>query len=380
MVATPEQQQPGRAPGVRAYQLGRPFGVPILVSPSWLLFLGFVTIQSAPRVGDAIPGIGGARYVVAFAFGIFLGLSVLAHEIGHCWVARRFGVPIERISLSFLAGHSAFGREPETPGRMFAVAAAGPTVNILISVAAWAAFIALPGATVGSVLAAGLAGANVLVGLFNLLPGLPLDGGQLLRALIWRISGSQRSGTVGAAWAGRMIAIVTGIFGIAMLSRPSNQGQFGGLWALLVAGVIWIGSTAVLSQQVLRDRLPAISARTLARRALPVAADLPLAEAVRRAQESQARGLIIVDGLGRPTGVVNEAAVTATPIERRPWVSVGSVSRGITAPQLLPVQLEGEQLLKQLQAAPATEYVVVEPDGQIYGVLAASDVATALRG
>ena len=229
-------------------------------------------------------------------------------------------------------------------------------------------------------LAAGLAGANGLVGLFNLLPGLPLDGGQLLRALIWRISGNPRSGTVGAAWAGRGIAIVTGVFGIAMLARPSNQGQFGGLWALLVAGVIWIGSTTVLRQQVLRDRLPAISARTLARRALPVAADLPLAEAVRRAQESQARGLIIVDGLGRPTGVVNEAAVTATPIERRPWVSVGSVSRGISAPQLLPVQLEGEQLLKQLQAAPATEYVVVEPDGQIYGVLAASDVATALRG
>jgi CBS domain containing-hemolysin-like protein len=107
---------------------------------------------------------------------------------------------------------------------------------------------------------------------------------------------------------------------------------------------------------------------------------VPLGEAVRRAQEQHARALFIVDSAGRPTGVVSEAAVTATPADRRPWVSASSVSRQVNPAEFVSAQLTGEDLLRSLQRVPATEYLVVEADGAVYGVLAATDVAQALRG
>jgi len=360
-------------------RLGSLFGAPIYVAPSWLIFLGWVTIAFAPLVGDNVEGIGSARYAVSLTFGVFLGLSVLAHEIGHCALARAFDVPVQRVVLTWLAGHSAFEREPTTPRRMVLVAVAGPAVNLILAVIAWFAYRSLPDGTVAWVLTAALAWTNGLVGLYNLLPGLPLDGGQVLRATVWAVTKNQRTGTVGAAWAGRVLGIATGVVGLILASRRSGANQSEGLWMLLIAAMMVISSTAVLRQQALRDRLPALTARRLTRHALSVEADLPLSEAVRRAQEANARALVVVDGYGRPTGVVNEAAVTATPLERRPWISTGAMSRGVAAADFVPAHLAGEDLLKQLQEMPAAEYLVVEPDGSLLGVLTASDVAAALQ-
>jgi Zn-dependent protease len=360
--------------------LGRPFGVPIYISASWLLFVAFITVEFAPTVASAVPGIGTARFAVAAAFGVFLGVSVLAHEVAHCVVARLYRIPIERISLSFLAGHSTLAREPETPARSAAVAVAGPATNLVIGVGAFFAYTRLPDGSIALVLAAGLAYSNLLVGVYNLLPGLPLDGGQLLRAALWRITHNQRTGTVGAAWAGRVIAACTAVLGFYLVSTRRTDAQFSALWALLIAAMLWVSSTQVLRQQALRDRLPGISARALSRSSISVLADLPLAEAVRRAQEAHAQGIVIVDGEGRPTGVVREAAVTAMPAPRRPWVSTGSVARHVSTAELINASWSGEELLARLQVAAASEYVVVDPAGAVYGVLAAADVARALSG
>ena len=379
-MAAPENEQSKRLVGGQGLLLGRPFGVPIFVSPSWLLFLAFITVWFAPVVDNAVPGIGSARFAVAAAFGFFLGLSVLAHEIAHCAVARALSIPIERISLSFLAGHSALAEEPQTPGKAALISAAGPISNLVIAAAAGLAFHFLPDGGIGSILTAGLTWSNALVGLFNLLPGLPLDGGQLLKAAIWRVSGNARSGTVGAAWAGRVVAVGTAVASVALMPSHSTDSQISAFWGLLVAATLWVNSTSVLRQQAARDRLPGVTARALSRSAICVTADLPLAEAVRRAQEVYARGIVIVDDRGRPTAVVKEAAVNAVPAVRRPWVTVGSVARHVSAEELIDVELSGEALLAQLRAAPGAEFVVVQPDGSIYGVLVGADVVNALSG
>ncbi len=201
------------------------------------------------------------------------------------------------------------------------------------------------------------------MGVYNVLPGLPLDGGQLLRALIWRITGSVRTGTIGAAWAGRVIAVCTAVGGVALAGAHPSSSAISTLWAFVIAATIWVSSTQVLRQQALRDRLPGISARALSRSSISVSADLPLAEAVRRAQEAHAQGIVIVDDDGRPTGVVKEAAVTAMPAPRRPWVSTGSVARHVSAVELIDASWSGEELLAKLQRAAASEYVVVDPAG-----------------
>jgi CBS domain-containing protein len=126
------------------------------------------------------------------------------------------------------------------------------------------------------------------------------------------------------------------------------------------------------------DRLPRLRAGAMARRAVSVPYEMPLAEALRRLAAHQAGGIVVVDGSGRPDAVVNEGAVSATPEQRRPWVSVGSVARSIADGLLLDAGLSGKDILTVIQEHPATEYVVVDAEGGLVGVLAAADVARVL--
>jgi predicted transcriptional regulator len=129
----------------------------------------------------------------------------------------------------------------------------------------------------------------------------------------------------------------------------------------------------------LRRNLPSLAARDLARRTLAVPDDLPLAEAVRRAREAEAGSIVTVTSSGRPVGVVNEAALMATPEDRRPWVAVSTVARTLEDGLSLPAALRGEELIVAITRTPAAEYVLVEEDGSIFGVLSTADVDRAFR-
>jgi hypothetical protein len=226
----------------------------------------------------------------------------------------------------------------------------------------------------------GLAGANLIVGVLNLVPGLPLDGGRVLKAIVWGATGDMLKGTVVAAWTGRMTAIAA--LAWPLLQEPvlgTTPDIFDVLLAAMVAMFLWSAASAALASARARGSLPALVARRLARRALAVPDDLPLAEAIRRAREAQAGSLITVTGSGRPIGLVSEAALVATPEERRPWVAVSTVARTIEPGMSLSAGIEGEHLVRAMADKPAHEYLLVEDDGTVYGVLAAVDVERAFR-
>jgi CBS domain-containing protein len=150
------------------------------------------------------------------------------------------------------------------------------------------------------------------------------------------------------------------------------------VWGGLLASFIWLGASQALQTAQVQQRIPGLSARRLTRRAIPVTADVPLAEALRRAREAGARGLVVVGGDGTPTGLVNEAAVMATPENRRPWVPVGDLSRRLQPEMVVTADLSGEALVAAITRLPSSEYLVVEPTGEVYGVLAAADVERAV--
>jgi CBS-domain-containing membrane protein len=153
-----------------------------------------------------------------------------------------------------------------------------------------------------------------------------------------------------------------------------------GLWLAFIAVFMWMQAGQAISAARVRERLPAISARALARRAIPVPASTPLSEAIRRADAAQARALVVIDHDSNPVALVNEDAVIATPEQRRPWIEIGSMARAIGPGMILPADLSGIELIEAVRRAPATEYLLVEPSGQIYGVLTAADLDHAFAG
>ena len=226
----------------------------------------------------------------------------------------------------------------------------------------------------------GLAGANLIVGALNLVPGLPLDGGRVLKAGVWGLTGNRLRGVVAAAWGGRVVALLVVLWPIAaeqVFGTPPSVIDF--MLAFIIGLFLWNGATQELVGARFRSRMPALVARDLARRTLSVPGDLPLAEAIRRAQEAGAGGIVTVTTDGQPVGVVNEAALLATPEERRPWVAVSTVARSVDDGLALPATIHGEELVRAISTTPASEYVLLEADGQIYGVLATTDVDRAFR-
>ncbi|HUD76327.1 MAG TPA: site-2 protease family protein [Streptosporangiaceae bacterium] len=377
----PGQAQRGRTDSRLGIVIARPLGIPVFVSPYWFLVAAVLVVLYSNS--NTLPGtVQGsvARYLVAVAFVVLLYLSVLVHELSHCVVAISFKLPVRRILLYPLGGYSEIEQEPQTPGREFLVSAAGPAMSLLLAgiglgVDALFSFHGIP-----RVLLDRLILANAVVGVFNLLPGLPLDGGRVLRAGLWKLTGKSGYSTELAAWAGRVIALV-----LVALVLVSPEGEFGlvsgyGIWLVAVAAFMWMSAGQALRSARVRERLPAIKARALARRAIPIPPSLPLAEAIRRADLAQARALVVVDHDAKPIAIVNEGAVIATPEQRRPWIDAGSLARTLDPDMILSADLSGMDLIEAVRKAPASEYLLVEPSGQVYGVLAASDLDQAFAG
>lgn len=364
--------------------MGRPFGVPVYVAPSWFVVAALITWVFGGQLDRVLPELGGARYLVALFFAIAFYASVLVHELAHTVAALRYKLPVRRIQLQFFGGVSEIEKESETPGREFVLAFVGPLLSLVLGGVFYIPLQFVEAGTVPGVLLAGLMISNLIVAAFNLLPGLPLDGGRMLRAVVWKITGKPMSGTVAAAWVGRGLA-VTVLIGLPLLTHTGALGNAAGevsgvetvtdaLLAAILAGIIWTGAGNSLRMARLREHLPDLRARTLTRRAVPVESATPLSEALRRANEAGARALVVVDGQGSPKGVVREAAIAGVPEHRRPWVAVSGLAQDLTEGMKVPAELAGEALLDRLKATPATEYLVVEDTGEIYGVLSTADV------
>jgi Zn-dependent protease len=367
--------------------MGRPFGVPVYVAPSWFLVAALITWVFGGQLERVLPDLGVARYLVSLFFAVAFYASVLVHELAHTVAALRFKLPVRRIQLQFFGGVSEIEKESETPGREFVLAFVGPLLSLILAGVFYLGLYVVEPGTVPGVLVAGLMISNLIVAAFNLLPGLPLDGGRMLRAVVWKISGKPMTGTVAAAWVGRALAVCV-LVGLPLLTQSGALGNAtedlsgfntvtDALLAAILAAIIWTGAGNSLRMARLREHLPDLCARTLTRRAVPVESQTPLSEALRRANDVGARALVVVDGRGDPIAVVREAAIVGIPEHRRPWVAVGGLAQPLKDGMRVPAELAGEELLDHLRATPATEYLVVEETGEIYGVLSTADVEKA---
>ncbi|GHD20398.1 peptidase M50 [Nocardiopsis kunsanensis] len=360
--------------------LFRPFGIPVHVTASWLVVAALITLV----YGQLVEGrlfLGAGSYVLAFVFAVLLYASVLVHELAHSVVARAYGLPVRRIVLYVLGGVSEIEREAPTPGREFWIAFAGPALSLLLALGFFGLSLLADPYSVPGELLFQLWLANMLVGAFNLLPGLPLDGGRLLRAGVWKLTGRPLTGSVAAAWGGRCLALFVAALPLLVAwSAGGSPSPWALVWGLVLGGFMWMGAGEALRTARVRARVPGLRARNLARPSVLVGADTPLAEAERRAEQENAEAIVVVDSADLPVSIVHPSAAEAITPGRRAWVPVSSLARAVSGNSVVRADLEGEELLTALTSHPRSEYLVADAEGAVLGVLRAGDVNDAMAG
>jgi Zn-dependent protease len=360
-------------------RLGKFRGVPVLIAPSWALIGLLLTLVYGPLINQTVDRISSSSaYLAAFGFSLLFGLCVLAHELGHTTISLALGHPVRRVVLFLLGGVSEIEGEPERARDEMLIAIAGPAVSAAISAAAWLGYRATPDGSLSHVLLALLFWSNLVVAGFNLLPGLPLDGGRLVRAAAWGFGATPLTATKVAAWSGRVLAVLVGLSGFAV---------YDGGWAApatvlsVVMGVyLWAGATQSLRYADLYSRLHDVTVAGLLRKGVLLPSDVSVAEALRRAWDGEARGVVLVDSGDHPSAIVEEARMGAIPPERRPWTQAAEVARPLEPGLILPLELGGHALLNRMRETPAHEYLVIDAAGAPAGIVSTIDFARQLQG
>jgi Zn-dependent protease/CBS domain-containing protein len=379
-VSEEQPQNPRRGSFGGGVPAGRVLGVPLVISPFWFVIVALLTVGYAGFIRDQAPSISrGESYGVSLGFVLLLYASVLLHEMSHVAVAQALGMKVQRVVLQLLGGVSEITEErPGTPRREYLVAIAGPMTSLFLAAVGFGIRPAFAENTVPRLLADVFAVTNLIVAAFNALPGLPLDGGRVLRAAVWQLTHDKVRATIAAAWAGRGLAVLVALLPLVRID-VLHWSTSGNLWFLAIGFFLWTNATWAIAQAKVSAVLPRLDVRAMTRRAIPVTADLSVAEAVRRAREGGARALVVVDGYGRPSGLVSEAAVTSLASERQPWVPVSDLARPVDDDLTLQTDMNGETLLEAVQNMPASEYLVVDTSRAIVGVLARADLVAALQ-
>lgn len=365
------------------FSLGRIGGVP--VGAHWSALVGVVvlgTLLASTVLPELAPGATTVAYALAGGVGaVVLVVSLLAHELAHAVVARRSGLEVRRITLWLLGGVSELGTQPSRAAVELRVALAGPGVSVVLGVVLAASGWIVSGAGGSAVVAATLswlATVNVVLGVFNLLPGSPLDGGRVLHGLIWLGSGDRRRATRAATGAGQLIGSLLAALGLLM----TVNGRWDGLW-LVIVGWFLTGSAAgerayvAFAEEV--KGLTAADAMTSNPQVAPgwltVQAFVDGLQAARRQNPAAPRHRLfpVVDLQGRVIGVVGlEDLVRVAPAERRN-VAVRQVAQPCRKEQVLPADEPLERVAGRPTSVGSTLFLV-EEEGRLVGVITRGDL------
>ncbi|HVR70128.1 MAG TPA: site-2 protease family protein [Vicinamibacteria bacterium] len=366
-----------RGSGSHAVRVARVFGIPVFVHASWLVIFGLVAWTLATGYfPERHPDLSAAAY---WARGLITSLlffaSILLHELGHSLVALRHGIPIRSITLFIFGGVARLARDPEDGRTELEIAAAGPAVSLLLGAVFYAA------STVGALGEAGagvawyLACINLAVAVFNLVPAFPLDGGRLLRGLLWKAAGKGRA-TRTAARAGTVFAYVLVATGVWMVLRGEG---LAGLWYVLIGWFLREASAGAYRDVRLDEALAGVTvAEAMLREFATLPAGLSLAEAAREHFLRTGYGGYPVLRADSVVGLLCLRDVLERSPEDREITSVQAVMTPLT-PAI--VAAPGDPLLQAASqmAEAGTGRLLVMDEGRLTGLLTLQSVLRQVR-
>jgi len=386
-------RRPGRTTARRSARLGKIFGIEIEIDASWFFIFVLVTWNLASAFAQWHPDWGlGLDIATALGASLLFFASVLAHELAHSLVARARGLPVHRITLFLFGGVSNLEQEPASPGTEFVVAIVGPLTSVLLGFV----FLGLGRSVAGAVpvslsdplkalaqlsplstLLLWLGPINIVVGLFNLVPAFPLDGGRVLRSLLWAATGNLRKATRWASQIGSLIAWLFILAGIAMIFGARvpffGSGFIGGLWIAMIGWFLRNAAVSSYRQLAIYDLLEGVPVSRLMRRDVPT---VRAETTVRRLVEdwligTDERAFAVVEG-DRLAGLVCLEDVRKLPRDRWDSTAVREIMTPVDRLSVVPPQEDAATALREITGLDVRQVPVVER-GHLVGILRRQD-------
>lgn len=359
-------------------KLGRITGIPIGLNVSWFIIFVLLTFSlSTQYYPDAYPRL---PVLWTTALGLLTTLlffgSVLAHELGHAFIAIRNQIPVRGITLFMFGGVAQIGREPQTPGAEFRIAIAGPIVSVLL--AGLCGLLYLIGESIPYLAAPSryLLQINLMLGLFNLIPGFPLDGGRVLRAAVWRWTNSYEKATKIASISGQVVAF--GFIGIGVFQVFSGQ-FINGLWLGFIGWFLMSAASTAYSQVKVQRALGNLTvSQAMERDALEIPHLTPLSQLVEWYVLARGKTNFYVMQDGMLAGILTMKEIASVPQEKWPYTPAQRVMTPLKSVVQIQPEMELLQAVEAMENARVGHAPVID-HGALVGILSLEHVARYLR-
>lgn len=357
----------------KGWRIGSLFGIPLFLDSSWFIILAWVTYLNSQYYQNRGPV---TSWGAGLAIALLLFASVILHELGHSLVAMSKGIKVNSITLFLFGGVAAIEKEPETPGHVFQVAIAGPAVSFALFLLLGFATLAIPESTLASDIVHRLAAINLVLAIFNMIPGLPLDGGQVLKAALWKITGNRLLAVRWAAKTGQFL----GWFAIALgLTAFFMGGDYGGIWIALIGWFALRNATAYNRTSDIQEAL----LKTTAADAMTgdfrvVDANLTLQEFADKYLENSQASIYFATREGRYRGLVS---LDALPLIDRNFWQEQTLNLIVRPLQEIITVSETASLLEVVNSMTSNNLswiTVLSPAGSVAGTMDKGDIVLAL--
>lgn len=365
---------------------------PLQISPGTLVTLLILAVMLFPGLAASETRDTSAAILLSLLIAVFLIISVLVHEVAHAVAAKAFGGHVDHIALTLWGGHTQYRGENVSAAASIVISLAGPASNLLLAgLATGMGALSDPGSdpavfwTLSSQL-------NLVLAVFNLLPGLPMDGGRAVESILGAVTRNRLLGTRITAWIGRAIAVAVVAWPLIRLAREPVLDTFSVLlllWAMMIAGMLWQGASQALEAATLQHRIEGLDAAALAQPVQIVAPDHPLGAL---APGPELERVLILEPLpggrarARPGDIVGRAhrihpdAAQAVPAGHRADTPASAVAAPVGNVGTLQASLRGNALISAMLSRPLPAYLVRGEAGEVLGVILSADVNALLRG
>jgi Zn-dependent protease len=360
-------------------RIGNLFGIPFYVNPSWFFVLGLVTLSYGAELAKFQQLGGLVPWLLGFVGAILLFASVLAHELGHSFVALAQGIEVKSITLFLFGGLAQLEKESDTPFKAFLVAIAGPLVSILLFLALMAIGTNFTFSEPITAVISLLAQINLILAAFNLIPGLPLDGGNILKAAVWQITGNPNKGIIFASRVGQIfgwLAVAIGTLGTL------NVIPFGSFWTLLIGWFLLQNAGFSAQYAKVQEKLSVYTALDVVSTESPiVSGEISLREFANNyviGQNTWTRFLAI-DKAGKLIGAISSDDLKKIPTSKWTEVSVKELLQPVPINTIVSVDLPLIEVIKILETQNLQQLTVVNKDNVLIGLLEKAAIVSLLQ-